>query len=135
MSTTETIPKNPIEEGEGLSPEDNREAEDLGHNRKIMYQIRDEDRKAGNMGYYPFGFIPAAIERGTNNLDAKHSDRIATKHYKAHEGAYQIQAVKDAAVKGVHTNFGVEKHNEEAKREYHIQRGRELRESGEFDDR
>jgi hypothetical protein len=48
------------------------------------------------------------IEEIQDHKRVKRTGKAAVKHYRLNEGAYQVQAVKDAAAEGVYTNFSHE---------------------------
>lgn len=107
MRTAETVP---AENLEGLSHEQNEQAERLKRNYDRASEIQEdglkEDKVDNWRGYGYMGFIPAAMERAAESHGVKSARKKATRHYKENETAYQEQAVKDAAAEGVYTDFG-----------------------------
>jgi hypothetical protein len=110
MSTAELAPKNPLEEARGLTHEQDQEARQLKKDYDSANWMRmeglKEDQKDSWRGYGYLGFIPAALDRAIDKGSERSAVKNAANHYKTHEGAYQEQAVKDAASEGVDTNFG-----------------------------
>ena len=87
----------------GLSGEDNKKAYDLYSEAKIAsagleMALEDLDGHPSQIG----GLARVLLD-GNSVRKAKKAGRL---HYKKNEGAYQEQAIKDAASVGVHTNFG-----------------------------
>ncbi len=109
MSKVESASDGILENQTGLSTQEQSEALKLKTRREYA-QNRVENSHSPKTrdewnGVY-LGFIPAAIERAVDRHDVRRADKSAGKHYHTHEGAYQIQAIKDAAAEGVHTDFG-----------------------------
>jgi hypothetical protein len=106
MSTNELTPSNSLIDAEGLS----LEPEAIARGLKIEYDnahfFRQRNLKESAADYGYLGFVPRSVDRAMDKWDERSAIKAAVKHYQTHEGAYQEQAVKDAAAKGVHTNFG-----------------------------
>ena len=121
--STQQLERNPLQEQQRLSEEDQKTAvknSDLMHSAlgvqdDLRFDVKgmlDEDAnpdpnkptRAVNRQLEVLGVN--ALLRGVARLDVQRVKRKGAKHYKAHEGEYQVQAVKDAAAEQVHTNFG-----------------------------
>ncbi|HXY18203.1 MAG TPA: hypothetical protein VEH48_02160 [Candidatus Nitrosopolaris sp.] len=113
MSTIEeqTPEKNPLPiYDNGLSPDDRERATKLVNGyihhavgKQPYHEIVQEDL------HDP---LVAAVRVGLEahgRHAAKTYEKAATKHYKAHKGEYQVQAVKDIQAAGGGTSFGTER--------------------------
>lgn len=124
MSTAETIPENlapessgnPLLEQEGLTELQTEEAQVLRQDleqaaikkHQTLNYHQQEHRDYGQEGYKP-GYareISDMFEEAGDAIRLSKAMKASKKHYKKNEGAYQTQAVKDAASENVHTNFG-----------------------------
>jgi hypothetical protein len=103
MSTRETVPKNPLEGAEGLSPGEISNAEVLQYNRRDAHEVMEET--GSQTARDEMGPLHGAVVRGLDRHLTRQADRSAARHYKVNEGAYQEQAVIDAAAEGVKTSF------------------------------
>ena len=108
MSSTEIIPRNPLEDAEGLSPEQRHRQLELGH--EALRLGEKNDRLLDDAETTPFHKVDRlfanGLKIGANDLARKRNDVARTWHYKANQGAYQEQAVKDAAAADKRTSFG-----------------------------
>jgi lysine/ornithine N-monooxygenase len=116
MSVAELEPaiKNPLEDMEGLSDEDNEKAIQLRLQLKGAVIRERALRKRRKESYHrSFG---REINEMVEELQAKHDvhkvSKSANKHYQLNKEQYQIQAVKDVTTEGVHTNFGYDEDEE-----------------------
>jgi hypothetical protein len=108
---------NPLLHEEGMGEEQQMEAIGLLKvAREARGKVRDSDARWDRLYSSPWG-----EHRANGAMELQHSVsqsllerrerralKGATKDYKANEGAYQVQAVHDAAADGVETNFGTD---------------------------
>lgn len=104
----EPSPSNPLEESAGLGETDQRYAKHLygAYKKAVAKQLHTKEMRrkypkySDGLGFSALEASSASIKKSSRLIDAE-------AHYKKNEGAYQEQAVKDAAAEDVETDYGI----------------------------
>lgn len=107
----EAVDENPLINEQDLTEEQNEKAKRIRNDHRIVetptdswYGLHAEPGR--NLGEAVDNVFGPPFDKAYDKMERVLAMRAAKKHYKKHEGAYQVQAVKDADAKGVETDFG-----------------------------